>query len=57
MRARGQVVAEVAEGGAASKSGLAAGDVIVRLDKVDVFSQDDLATQKYSGQYSATGLS
>ncbi|MBZ0154031.1 MAG: PDZ domain-containing protein [Planctomycetes bacterium] len=43
VRARGQVAAEVAEGGAASKSGLVVGDVIVKLDKVDVFSQDDVA--------------
>ncbi|MFY9341692.1 MAG: PDZ domain-containing protein [Planctomycetota bacterium] len=43
VRARGQIVSEVAEGGAASKSGLVAGDVIVKLDKVEVFSQDDVA--------------
>jgi len=41
--ARGQVVAEVAEGGAAAKSGLVAGDVIVKLDKVELFSEDDVA--------------
>lgn len=43
VRARGQVLVEVAEGGAASKSGLVAGDVIVMFDKVEVFSQDDIA--------------
>jgi S1-C subfamily serine protease len=43
VRAKGQVLVEVADGGAASKSGLVAGDVLVTLDKVDVFSQDDIA--------------
>jgi S1-C subfamily serine protease len=41
--ARGQVVTEVAEGGAAAKSGLVAGDVIVKLDRVELFSEDDVA--------------
>lgn len=40
---RGQVVVDVAKDGAAAKSGLTAGDAIVKLDKVDVFSQDDIA--------------
>jgi len=43
VRVRGQIVAELIDGGAASKSGVVGGDVIVKLGKVDVFSQDDVA--------------
>lgn len=43
VRARGQIVSELIKDGAATKAGLAAGDVIVRLGNVEVFSQDDIA--------------
>lgn len=42
-RARGQVVTAVTKDGAAARSGLVAGDVIVALGGVEVFSQDDIA--------------
>ncbi len=43
VRARGQIVSDLVKDGAATKAGLAAGDVLVRLSNVEVFSQDDIA--------------
>lgn len=43
VRAKGQVVVEVTKDGAASKAGLVAGDAVVKFEKVEVFSQDDIA--------------
>ena len=43
VRARGQIVSELAKDGAGAKAGITAGDVIVRLGNVEVFSQDDIA--------------
>lgn len=38
----GRLVTSVEEGGPASKAGLAGGDVLVRVDANDLYSQDDL---------------
>jgi len=43
VRARGQIVTELVENGPAGKAGLSAGDVLVVLAGVEVFSQDDIA--------------
>lgn len=43
VRARGQVVDEVTSGGAAARAGIEPGDVLVKLDAVDLYSQDDIA--------------
>lgn len=43
VRACGQIVSELVKDGAATKAGLMAGDVLVRLGNAEVFSQDDIA--------------
>lgn len=43
VRARGQVVTEVEEGGAAARVGVLPGDVLVKLDAVEIYSHDDIA--------------
>ena len=42
VRFRGRVVDSVAPGSAAAQAGLAAGDVLLALDAVELFSQDDI---------------
>lgn len=43
VRVLGQLVTDVMKNGAAAKSGLKPGDVLVSLGGVDLFSQDDIA--------------
>ena len=43
VRARGQVVTEVEEDGAAAAAGIGPGDVLVKLGAVELYSQDDIA--------------
>ncbi len=43
VRARGQVVSDVEKDSAAGKAGIEAGDVLVKLGAVELFSQDDIA--------------
>ncbi len=42
VRARGQVVTEVENDGAAARAGVQPGDVLVKLDAVELFSRDDI---------------
>ena len=43
VKIQGQIVSAVSEDGAAAKAGIQKGDAIVKLDKNDIFSQDDIA--------------
>jgi S1-C subfamily serine protease len=43
VRAQGQVVTSVDEGGPAREAGIVEGDAVVAFDKNDIYSQDDIA--------------
>jgi predicted metalloprotease with PDZ domain len=43
VRARGQVITEVVADGPLARAGLVCGDVLVKLDANEIFSQDDIA--------------
>jgi S1-C subfamily serine protease len=42
VRSQGQVVTGLARGGAAAKAGIRKGDIILKIEKVEIFSQDDI---------------
>ena len=42
VRYQGQVVTRLAKGGAAAKAGIRKGDIILKIEKVEIFSQDDI---------------
>ena len=43
VRTRGQIVTDIEKKGASARAGIEVGDVIVRLDDNEIFSQDDIA--------------
>lgn len=42
VRVRGQIVTRLTLGGAAAEAGIKVGDVLIRLDQNEIFSQDDI---------------